>query len=203
VADTGNYLIERCLDLAAGFITSHRIGRKPVGLGQLLTRVVSLAIVAPSLLRHEFSVPRPRNRKSVSKLRKHPVGRQPWNNRFPNIRPVTAPPEVGWMAHKTRPHRIQVDITREFEEVTLGIYQQCTISALEQMPTAAGPMVDPSSISERDILNDLCEWDLADLYGQVDVIIHAAKRMHTMTEPHHPFIDQREESPVVRILHKD
>jgi hypothetical protein len=78
------------------------------------------------------------------------------------------------MLDDTMLHRIQVDIAVNGVQSCVRLDQESFVPALKQMSFSASPCVDPLSVAEGDIVDDLGQWYLRDLDCQVRVVGYEA-----------------------------
>ena len=80
------------------------------------------------------------------------------------------------------PHRIEMDVADQFQQIAVAINQDSLVSPLEKMAGFLLRPVVPSSIMKRKILHATRKRNITDLQCQVDMVCHKAKSVNTVAE---------------------
>ena len=104
---------------------------------------------------------------------------------------MATPRIVPGSLYQTRSHRVDMDVTNQFEQISVSIDQYRLTSALKQMSPARLLVVDPARVAERQVLHDPRQGIFGDLYEQMNVVGHATKTMNPMAVAFHPLLKQQ------------
>ena len=162
---------------------------------------VVLLLTSPSLsLRYESSVAPPGCRQSPRKLGQNPVCRKPGDSFKTQIPTMSAPGIILRLLHDPSPHRIQMDITGEFQQISILINEDRLVTPLKKMTCPALTPIDPAGIAKTEILQDSRERESPHLNRQVDMVAQQTEGMDAVTKSLDPFLDQKAEASAVSII---
>ena len=76
---------------------------------------------------------------------------------------MAAPKVILWLPDHPCPYRIQMDVAREFEQISLSVNEDCLVSSLKEVARPALSPIDPPGIAKTEILQDSRKRDVAHL----------------------------------------
>lgn len=139
----------------------------------------------------------------IAELPQDPVAMQPRYVRSPKVRAVTAVRVGGGIRDQPCPHRIQMDVSYELQEIAVRIDEDCLLAPLEQVAPATQASVHPPCIPKCEVLDDDGEANPSDLHEEVGVVRHPAIAVDAIPESPDPFDDERFTLPAVRLAEEN
>jgi|GEM_PF-4652577 hypothetical protein len=120
-----------------------------------------------------------------------------------DIRPIAAPGVFRRIFHNAGTNRIQMNIRRQLQEVTVFVTEDCFIPALKEMTHQGVFPIISSCISELKHLHDAGQGYFTDLNEQVDMIDHQHVRVEAKVKTFFVFSDISQIKIVVLVITKD
>src|SRR5688572_28940103 len=90
---------------------------------------------------------------------------------------VTGPGILVRRRYQTCAHRVEVDVSKQGEQILIGIHQQRVIKLLEKMPGRLQSRLHAAGVAASQQQHDLAEGCVAYLEQRVDVVSHIAVRV--------------------------
>ena len=100
-------------------------------------------------------------------------------------------------------NRIEMNITDQFQQIAVAIHQYRFVTPLKKMARSLFTPVDPAGIAEGEILHTTRKRNVPGLQNKMDMVGHAAKSVNAVTEATSSFLQQQEETVMVKISEKD
>jgi hypothetical protein len=108
--------------------------------------------------------------------------RDPRRRGSTQISMVAGPPILGRILDETRADWVQVNVSKDFEQVRIRLHKQREIAALEQMPGRFEPGLHRPRVTTGDLQHELSKRDVTYLDQCVEVVRHPAVSVHACIE---------------------